>query len=771
MKYFSLLFFIVAISCSKKTMISPTMGSSMKADVTYLASDALEGRATGTEGELMASVYIAKRYKDLGLKAYSNNYGYFQDFGVKRTANPHSLEQDSDNPEIRVRNVVGFIDNGAKNNVVIGAHYDHLGRGGFGSLDPDSKEIHNGADDNASGVAIVLDLAKKLKSGSKKYNYIFIAFSGEEMGLWGSNHWVKNPNVDIASINYMVNLDMVGRLNSEQQLLINGTGTSPSFDALVDSENNYNFKLVKSASGMGPSDYSSFYNAGVPVLSFFTGQHEDYHKPTDDVEKINFEGMRSISNYIAGIMTTLNKKDKLAFSKTKDEEPSRMDFKVTLGVMPDYLYDGEGMRIDGVRDGRTASNAGIQKGDIVMKMGHVDVKDMMSYMEALQEFEDGQTIDIVIKRADKIMTKSATFGDPKAAHGGGHSHGHGEAHSHGNTQNNGLSADLTYPKEKHIKNLKQMTFGGDNAEAYWSFDDELLVFQVKNKEWGAECDQIYLLDPSKEIEKGKVLPLLSTGFGRTTCSYFMPGNKSVLYASTHLGDKACPPEPPRGAKYVWPIYESFDIFVADLEGNITKQLTSHPGYDAEATVSPKGDNIVFTSTRSGDLELWTMDIDGSNKKQITFGLGYDGGAFFSPDGTKLIFRSSRPQTDAEIKEYKDLLAQGLVQPTEMELFICNVDGSDLRQITDLGYANWAPFFHPSGEKVIFSSNHKSKGFPFNLFMINIDGTGLQQITFDNAFDSFPMFSHDGKKLAFSSNRNNGGTRDTNLFIADWVEDK
>ncbi len=330
-----------------------------------------------------------------------------------------------------------------------------------------------------------------------------------------------------------------------------------------------------------------------------------------------------------------------------------------------------------------------------------------------------------------------------------------------------------YDEEVHLQNVRQLTFGGDNAEAYWSFDDTKLVFQAKNEAWGVECDQIYYLDPYNDaISKAFRPKLLSTGLGRTTCSYFMPGDKSIIYASTHLGGNECPPEPQRRAdgKYVWPIYESFDIFTADLEGNLLKQLTDTPGYDAEATLSPDGSLIVFTSIRSGDLELYTMKTDGSDVKQVTFGLGYDGGAFFSPDGTQLIFRSSRPQTPEEIKEYKDLLAEGLVKPTEMELYICNVDGSDLKKITNLGKANWAPFFHPSGKKVLFASNHKSeRGFPFNLYMISVDGTGLEQITFDQTFDSFPMFSYDGTKLVFASNRNNGGTRDTNLFLADWVD--
>ena len=330
---------------------------------------------------------------------------------------------------------------------------------------------------------------------------------------------------------------------------------------------------------------------------------------------------------------------------------------------------------------------------------------------------------------------------------------------------------IHYPQEKHLKNIKQLTFGGDNAEAYWSFDNTKLVFQSNNKAWGLNCDQIFTMNASKPLDSSEIPQRISTGFGRTTCSYFLPGDSTIIYASTHLAGKDCPPVPKKedyGNKYIWPVYKGYDIFIADTKGNQLKQLTFNDGYDAEPTVSPKGDKIVFTSTRTGDLELFTMNIDGSNIKQITHELGYDGGAFFSPDGTKLIFRSSRPKTKAAIKEYKDLLAQGLVQPTNMELYICNVDGSNLRKITNLGNANWAPFFHPSGKKIIFSSNHKTQK-SFNLFMINVDETGLEQITYDTVFDAFPMFSPDGKKLVFSSNRNNYGTHDTNLFVADWVE--
>lgn len=325
--------------------------------------------------------------------------------------------------------------------------------------------------------------------------------------------------------------------------------------------------------------------------------------------------------------------------------------------------------------------------------------------------------------------------------------------------------------EKHLKNIRQLSFGGDNAEAYWSFDSKQLSFQSNNKAWGLHCDQIFNLNIKKAKKDSTYKPnLISTGNGRTTCSYFMPGNKSILYASTHLAGKECPPEPTKEGRYLWAVYESFDIFVADLKGNITHQLTNNPGYDAEATVSPKGDKIVFTSTRSGDLELWIMDIDGRNQKQITFDLGYDGGAFFSPDGTQLVFRASRPQTSAEIAEYKAYLAKGLVAPTNMEIYTCNIDGSNLKKITNLGKANWAPFFHPSGKKIIFSSNHHSaKGYDFQLYMIDTNGENLERITNESLFNAFPMFSPNGKHLVFSSNRNNHGTRDTNLFIADWVE--
>ncbi len=327
------------------------------------------------------------------------------------------------------------------------------------------------------------------------------------------------------------------------------------------------------------------------------------------------------------------------------------------------------------------------------------------------------------------------------------------------------SSAVHFTDEKHLSNVRQLTFGGENAEAYWSFNDQYLSFQHTDKPHGLICDQIFLMnvaDTSRVME--------STGKGRTTCAYFLPGDTQVLYASTHLSGDSCPAEPPHvHGKYLWSIYGEYEIFVADLKGNIVKQLTKNKFYDAEATVSPKGDKIIFTSDRSGDLELYTMNLDGSNVKQITNELGYDGGACFSPDGSQIIWRASHFDADSERIEYKDNLKKHLVSPMKMELFIANADGSNRRQLTTLGGANWAPCFDQTGKKVLFSTNHKTKSIPFNIYSINTDGTNLEQITFDKVFDAFAMFSYDGKKLAWCSNRNNGGTRETNIFVADWKE--
>lgn len=327
--------------------------------------------------------------------------------------------------------------------------------------------------------------------------------------------------------------------------------------------------------------------------------------------------------------------------------------------------------------------------------------------------------------------------------------------------------------EKHFKNVQQLTFGGDNAEAYWSYDGKYIIFQKTYAKEGINCDQIFIGKvPTQPGEKFQP-KLVSTRKGRTTCAYFLPDGKHIIYASTHLGSSNCPPTPDRskyGNRYIWPLYSSYDIFMADTSGKIVKQLTTAKGYDAEATLSPDGKKMIYCSDKDGDLELYVMDIATGKEKRITNMLGYDGGAWFSPDGKKIVWRASRPKTETEIKEYKELLAEGMVAPTNMEVWVANADGSDAKQITSLGQANWAPNFTPDSKRIIFCSNHEYKrGFPFNMYLTDINGKGLEKVSRDKGFDAFPMFSPNGKKIIFASNRNNGGTRDTNLFIADWVE--
>jgi Tol biopolymer transport system component len=331
---------------------------------------------------------------------------------------------------------------------------------------------------------------------------------------------------------------------------------------------------------------------------------------------------------------------------------------------------------------------------------------------------------------------------------------------------------IHFSGEKHFANMQQLTFGGDNAEAYFSFDSKWIIFQRTNPKAGIMCDQMWI---GKVPAKGEQFEprLISSGKGRTTCGSFTKDGKYVIYASTHLGADTCPPLPDRkkyGNKYIWPLYPSFDIFMADLHGKIVKQLTHSKGYDAEGTISPDGKKMIYTSTKDGDIDLYIMDLKSGKEKRFTNTLGYDGGAWFSPDGKKIIWRASRPKTDADVKEYKDLLAENLVAPVNMEVFTANIDGSDAKQVTNFGNANWAPAYFPDSKRIIFASNYQSpRGFPFNLYTINGDGTNVQKISEEKSFDAFPMFSPDGKKIIFCSNRNNGGTRDTNIFIADWVE--
>ena len=406
MRYLLIISFLFSIySCS-----NTDTSVSIQDDVAFLASDELEGRQTGTEGEKKALKYISKRFEELGLSAKGTN-GYVQPFSFKPKTNPHDEVKFDVNGDgtITGNNVIGFFDNKAENTVIIGAHYDHLGYGGEGSLFRDTiKAVHNGADDNASGVALLLNLAKKLKDKNTKNNYLFMAFSGEEMGLLGSNYFVKNPTIDIKKVSYMINMDMVGRMKKDSSLAVYGTGTSPIFKQVLKAHNN-DFKLIQNESGVGPSDHTSFYLADIPVLHFFTGQHSDYHRPSDDIETLNYEGMAKISNYIFDIISDLDDNGKLAFRKTKNESDKTPRFRVGLGVVPDYLFDGKGMRIDGVSDDKPAQKAGLKKGDIVIQLGDSLVTDMMSYMRALSTFKKGDKTKVVVQRGEESVEKLISF--------------------------------------------------------------------------------------------------------------------------------------------------------------------------------------------------------------------------------------------------------------------------------------------------------------------------------------------------------------------------
>lgn len=322
------------------------------------------------------------------------------------------------------------------------------------------------------------------------------------------------------------------------------------------------------------------------------------------------------------------------------------------------------------------------------------------------------------------------------------------------------------PEERRFASLAQLTFEGENAEAYYSSDGQRLIFQRRH-EGEYECDQIFTIG----VEGGDP-QLVSTGLGRTTCSYFFPDDSRIVYSSTHHAAPECPPPPDMRRGYVWALYD-FDIYTANPDGSDVRPIFSSPGYDAEATLAPDGSRIVFTSTRDGDLDIYTMNPDGSDVRQLTNEPGYDGGPFFSPDGSKIVYRARYPESDEELADYQALLADGLVRPSVLDIYVMDADGSNRVRLTDNGAANFAPFFHPSGEKVIFASNLNEddpRSRNFDLFLVNLDGTGLEQVTFSDEFESFPMFSPDGRYLVFGSNRHGSHEGNTNIFIAEWLDD-
>ncbi len=412
MNIFTRNIFFIAVAFSYATKISAQEISTdrIKKDITYLASDKLKGRGTGSEGETLAANYIAGEFKKSGL-APKGTDGYMYPFSFTHKVDP---KDSASKTETRNgKDVVGYLDNGAEYTVVIGGHYDHLGLGyDHNSLDPNPQgKIHNGADDNASGASGVMELARYFTGNKEKekFNFLFICFSGEELGLYGSKKFCENPTIDLSKVDYMINMDMIGRLNdSTKTLIIYGVGTAPDWVPMINGMAT-TMHIKQDSAGIGPSDQTSFYLKNIPVLHFFTGQHSDYHKPSDDVEKINFAGEKMVLEYIIGIIEQTEKLDKLKFLTTKNPDTGTHIYKVKMGVMPDYTFEGKGMRVDGVTDGKPAAAAGVKQGDVIEQLGSFPVTGVNDYMKALSNFKVGDTTTIKIKRGDQEITLNVTF--------------------------------------------------------------------------------------------------------------------------------------------------------------------------------------------------------------------------------------------------------------------------------------------------------------------------------------------------------------------------
>jgi Tol biopolymer transport system component len=659
--------------------------------------------------------------------------------------------------------------------VVIGAHYDHLGYGGKGSMRPNDNAIHNGADDNASGTAAILvaanRLAETLKDAKNRRTIVVALFSAEETGLGGSAYFVDHSPVPLERIVAMINLDMVGALRDEK-LVAFGTESAAEWKELVErTGGELKLNITSSGDGYGPSDQTSFYAKQIPVLHFFTGSHDRYHTPDDDAGAINFEGAQRTAELTARIAAALARGEVTPKYARVTAAPAMSGdsrgYGAYLGTIPDFSAmeaAGGGVKLADVRSGGPADKAGIKGGDVLVEMAGTRIENLYDMTYALQDHKPGETIDVVVLRGGERVTLRATLGSrsggtppPSAAHGAGA----GEAAP----PKAGKPFEKTFDGEKHLKDVRQLTFGGENAEAYFSPDGKKLIYQSTAERGG--CDQQYVLD----LTTGD-LKMVSSGKGRTTCGYFAyPAGDRILYASTEAMDAACPPPPDRSRGYIWGVYPSFDIYVAKADGSDKQRLTTSHGYDAEAVWCHRGGRILFTSVRDGDLDLYTMDEHGGAVVRVTNTPGYDGGAFFSADCTQIVWRASRFSDPFALDDYRKLLAEGFVRPSKMELYVASADGTNARQITSNGAANFGPYFMPDGKRIIYSSNVLDpRGREFDLFVINSDGSGTpERITTAPAFDGFPMFSPDGKWLVFASNRADPAGRETNLFIARWSE--
>ncbi len=690
--------------------------------------------------------------------------------------------------------------------VVLGAHYDHLGYGGQGSTRPNVHEIHPGADDNASGTSGVLtaaeQIAKDLKDAADRRTIVFALFSGEESGLAGSGYLVDHPPFAMDHVVAMVNLDMIGALR-EDKLIAYGTDSAPEWRPLLDKiVPATKLKVTETGDGYGPSDQTSFYAMKVPVLHFFTGAHDRYHSPDDKAELINYPGEARVIGLVSSVVDALAVTDAVPHYARSSAAPAMegdsRGYGAYLGTVPDFSAMDQtsgGVLLADVRPGAPADKAGIKAKDRIVEIGGTRIANLYDMTYALQDHKPGDTVDVIVIRNNERMTLRATLGSrgggapaakpaeqkppaavakpeaapaqPPAPHAAmPAAEAKVSSWYEGRPGKDfvikaGKPYEKTFEGEKHLKDVRQLTFGGENAEAYWSPDGTKLLYQAPPAIGG--CDQQYTMDLATGETK-----MVSSGKGRTTCGYYRwPQGDKIIYASTEAGDPSCPPRPSHADGYVWPIYPTYDIFEADVDGSNAKRITTTPGYDAEMTWCHRGGKMVFTSMRDGDIDLYEMDEAG-NVKRLTDKPGYDGGAFYNADCTEIVWRADRP-TGAELDEYKRLLAKDLVKPLHMELWLMNADGSNQRQITSNGAANFCPYFTPDGKRIIFASNVQSKGFDFDLFTINKDGSGQERITTAPGFDGFPVFSPDGTYIVWSSARAKPDSHEMNLFVARWVE--
>ncbi|MBV8543579.1 MAG: M28 family peptidase [Acidobacteria bacterium] len=649
--------------------------------------------------------------------------------------------------------------------VVLGAHYDHLGYGGQGSMKPNEHAIHPGADDNASGDAAIMAIAERLKTQLADVNnrrtIVVALFSGEEVGLAGSS-WFVGHSPLIPRVVAMINLDMVGQMR-DNRLIVFGSDSAPQWKEVVDAATSFSkINVTSSGDGYGPSDQTSFYAKQIPVLHFFTGAHDRYHTPEDVAESLNYAGIEHVVDFGTSVMMHLasgrvTPQYARAASAPAMEGDSR-GYGAYLGTVPDYSAMSEttgGVLLADVRPGSPADKAGIRGKDRIVSIGGTRIENLYDMSYALQDHKPGDTVDIIVIRNGEKKSLRATL----TTRGGAAAPAPKVSSL---VIKAGKPYEKTFDGEKHLKDIRQLTFGGENAEAYFSPDGTKIIYQATVP--GAGCDQEYTMD----LVTGET-KLVSSGKGRTTCGYFKyPQGDRIVYATTEGGAPECPAKPDMSHGYVWPVYPSFDIVEANVDGSNAKKITATAGYDAEMTWCHQGGKMIFTSMRDGDLDLYEMDAASGKVKRLTNTPGYDGGAFYNGDCTQIVWRANHPAGPA-LDEDRALLAKDLVKPLHMELFLMNADGTNQRQITSNGAANFCPYFMNDGKRIIFASNVNAKGFDFDLWTVGKDGQGLERITTAPGFDGFCVFSPDGQYLIWASSRAQPEGHEMNLFIAKWVE--